>query len=451
MTDLHRLGVELNGTLLLRGDPGLAEAAAGFNLALHNDPDALVVAADVADVVATVRFVATNGLQLRVQATGHGAHADVTGGVLLITTGLDELSIDATTRVATIGAGVRWGAVVAAGHPLGLVPDCGSSAAVGCVGYVLGGGLGPLSRTLGFGSDWVRSFRVVTGTGELVTASVAEHAELFWALRGGKTGLGVVVSMQYELAEVDTIFAGSLMFAAEDAEATLRHWLRWTSTAPDSVTSSVALMRFPPLQVVPEPLRGRTALSLRFAYVGTDAETLEAEGRELLAPLLAGAQPFLGSVEVLPTSALASIHNDPEGAMPAWSTGTLLAECTDDTADALLGVIGVGRDVPIIGAELRQLGGAIAREPEGGDAVGGRRAAFALTIIGVPDGSLFAEVLPRVGTAILTAVAPWAAAEGNANFSSVLRTPPPPPTTPIASRARLAAARAHYDPTGILP
>ncbi|NQX26419.1 FAD-dependent oxidoreductase [Microbacteriaceae bacterium VKM Ac-2854] len=450
MTDLHTLGAELNGTLFLRGDPGLTEAATGFNLAVHNDPEAVVVAADVADVVATVRFAAANGLRVHVQSTGHGAHADIRSGVLLITSALDELSIDADSRLATIGAGVRWGAVVAAGHPLGLVPDCGSSAVVGCVGYVLGGGLGPLSRTLGFGSDWVRSFRVVTGSGELVTASAAENPELFWALRGGKTGLGVVVSMQYELAAVDTVFGGSLMFAAEDAEATLRLWLRWAPSAPDSVTSSVALMRFPPLDVVPEPLRGRTVLSLRFAYIGEHTAALEAEGRALLAPLLAGAQPFLGAVEVMPTSALASIHNDPEGATPAWSTGTLLAECTDETADALLAVIGVGRDVPVIGVELRRLGGAIARAPESGDAVGGRSAAFALTIIGVPDPALFAEVLPGVGTTILTAVAPWTADEGNANFSSALPSPPPRPTTPVASAARLAAARARYDPIGIL-
>lgn len=447
MTEFQTLSAELHGQLLLRGDAGLAEAAAGSNLAVVHDPDAVVVVADEADVVATLRFAAANGVHVTVQSTGHGAHAPVRSGILLVTSRLDAFSIDASSHVATIGAGVRWGAVVAAGHPLGLVPDCGSSVQVGCVGYVLGGGLGPLSRTLGFGSDWVRSFRVVTGTGEAVTASAAENTELFRALRGGKTGLGVVVSMQYELAAIDTIFAGSLFFAAADAEAVLRRWAGWAADAPESVTSSVALMRLPPVEQVPEPLRGRTALSLRFAYVGAEA-TLEAEGRALLAPLIEGVEPFLGGVGVMPTSALASIHNDPEGAAPGWATGALLRELSDDAVTALIGVVGADREVPFVVVELRALGGAIARAPLGGDAVGGRDAGFALTLVGAPDPALFAEVVPAAAGAVIAAVTPWLAAESNANFASVL--PGGAPAHPLGELTRLARARSEFDPRHVL-
>ncbi|NQX11657.1 FAD-binding oxidoreductase [Microbacteriaceae bacterium VKM Ac-2855] len=449
MIDFDELRSMVTGTLLLRGDPGVAHAASGANLAVVHDPDAVVVAADETDVAATVRFAAARGVRITVLATGHGLYTPVTSGILLAVSRLNKLRIDPDARVATIGAGVRWKAVLAAAAPFGLVPDCGSSAMVGCIGYVLGGGLGPLSRTLGVGSDFVRSFRVVTGSGAILTASMAENPELFHALRGGKHGLGVVVSMEYELAAIAEIFAGSLFFDAVDAETVLRRWVRWTSTAPDSVSTSAALMRFPPLDAVPEPLRGRTALSLRFAHVGpagSDAEALEAEGSRLLAALLDGAQPFLGRVAPMPSSAIASIHNDPEEPSPGWVTGVTLREVTEETLDALLDTVGTDAQVPIVAAELRHLGGAIGRTPPGGDAVGGRDAGFVLTVVGVPDPALFAEALPAIGARLRVGLARWTAAEGVPNFTgSWAAAELSAHAHPLAELDRLDRARTQYD------
>ena len=72
---------------------------------------------------------------------------------------------------------------------------------------------------------------VVTGSGEVVTASADENRELLWALRGGKYGLGIVTSVKVRLAELDTIYAGSLFFSEEDIETALRGWIDWTADA----------------------------------------------------------------------------------------------------------------------------------------------------------------------------------------------------------------------------
>src|SRR5699024_5987064 len=121
-------------------------------------------------------------------------------------------ALDAGSRVATIGAGVRWGAVVALGAEAGLAPITGSSTNVGVVGYLLGGGLGPLSRSHGFSSDFLRGATVVLASGEVVHASETENPDLLWALRGGKGGFGVVTSVEVELVPLPDLYAGALVF-----------------------------------------------------------------------------------------------------------------------------------------------------------------------------------------------------------------------------------------------
>src|SRR5690606_19123007 len=147
-----------------------------------------------------------------------------------------------------IGAGVRWRAVQAAAAAHGLTGITGSSTSVGAIGFTLGGGLGPLARSHGFSSDYVRGFEVVTGTGELVTANADENPELFWALRGGKVGLGVVTTMQLQLVPLATVYAGALYFAEQHIEAALRGWIDWMPTAPDDVTTSISILNLPDLE-----------------------------------------------------------------------------------------------------------------------------------------------------------------------------------------------------------
>ncbi len=164
---------------------------------------------------------------------------------------------------------MRWKAVIDAADAFGLAPITGSSTNVGVVGYLLGGGLGPLGRSHGFSSDYVRGFTLVTPTGEIVEVGPDQHADLFWALRGGKLGLGIVTSVRVELVPMPELYAGSLAFQGDDIEPAYRAWVAFTATAPDDVTTSAALMHFPPLPFIPEVFRGKDILMLRFARPGT--------------------------------------------------------------------------------------------------------------------------------------------------------------------------------------
>jgi FAD/FMN-containing dehydrogenase len=447
MTDFSQLAGAVTGSVLLPGDDGYADACTGFNLAFSPRPDAVVRAADAADVVAAVRFARDHGIPVHVQATGHGAHEDWMGGLLIDVADLGGVSIDPDARTATFGGGVRWGAVVAAAAEHRLAPVTGSSTSVGAVGFLLGGGFGPFARVWGAGSDRLRSLRVVTGAGELVTASEDEHPDLFWALRGGKGGLGVVVEATVELIAQDGFVGGAAFFDIADAEGVLDGWLTWSADLDERVTTSFAIMRFPGLEVVPPPLRGRHLVSVRFA-----APVDAAEGERLAAPVRALGPVVLDGIAALPIGEVARITNDPTDPSPAWGRGFMLRGADPDFVRALLGVVGAGTDAPFVGVEVRQLGGAAARDVEGGSPVGGRENPDVVQVIGVPDPSLFATVLPSAFAGLRTAIEPWIASTTTINWlaeeddAAQFRSAWDPETF-----ARLAEVRHRYDPDGILP
>jgi hypothetical protein len=436
------LASQLSGPLFLRGDEGIAAEVAAFNAAVRHAPDVVVGAKSAADVAAAVGFAAKHGLTVTVQATGHGAATPITSGMLITTSRLDSSKLDPATRVASIGAGSRWLPVVTAGAQHGLAPICGSSPNVGAIGYTLGGGIGPLGRTFGFSSDYIRGFDVVTADGQIRRADPSQNPDLFWALRGGKGGLGVVTSMDFELVPLKTLYGGGLFYAVEHIETALRAWVDWTKQVPDTVNSSVALIRFPPLDAIPAPLRGRTLLHLRYAFIG-DAT----EGARHLAPLRGAAPVYIDGIAEMKADAVGTIHNDPPGPLPAWVRGMLLKPIDQDFVTTVINTVGPKVQVPLVAVEIRHLGGAFARVPAGGDAVGGRRSAYTFNLVGAPVPDLFATVLPRLADNVTRAIEGWVSPETNVNFAiPFLSAQQYASCWPTDARDRLEKIRAQYDP-----
>lgn len=442
MTDFSALRRDVAGPVLEPHDEGYAAELLGMNLVFTHTPEAVVGAASAADVVAVVRFAAEHGLPVHVRATGHGDHVAITDGIVVSMRRLDAVSVDPDSRIATIGGGAMWGAVVAAAAPYGLAPVTGSSPTVGAVGLLLGGGLGPLARSHGYSSDRVHGFTVVTGTGDVVLASAHENVDLFWALRGGKGGLGVVLEAHVELVELPALYAGSILFPTPAIEPVLRAWADFTTAAPDDVTTSVAIMRFPPIDQVPELLRGQTVLFLRFAYPGS-AE----EGERILAPLRAVAHPIVDTVRAMALDEVASIHGDPTEPGRASAHGGMLTTVDGDTIDALLAVAGADQPIPLVMVELRHVGSATHTDVAGGSAVGGRTPDFTFTLIGSLMQPGTEPAVAAATEAVVTALAPWTAEETAINFIGE----PVDAAWPAATRERLGAVRARYDPAGILP
>jgi FAD/FMN-containing dehydrogenase len=170
----------LTGTLLRPGDQGYDDVRQGWNRSARQRPAAVVLAENEADVQWAVRRATADGLAVGVMSTGHGVTAPCDGGVLVNTSRMRDVRVDATRRRATVSAGARWTDLLprADGHGLAGLP--GSSPQVGIVGYTLGGGFGWLGRQFGLSAHHVLRARVVTADGGIVTASRHDHPDLFW-------------------------------------------------------------------------------------------------------------------------------------------------------------------------------------------------------------------------------------------------------------------------------
>src|SRR4051812_38587325 len=375
---LADLAAALEGRLLRAADDGFDAEIACFNASTTHSPAVVVAAESTADVATAVTFAVRAGLPVAVQRTGHGAAVSVDRGVLISTRAMGGVTVDPNARTARVRAGTLVNEVLEAAAPHGLTLLSGSSPTVGVVGYTLGGGLPVLGRAFGFAADRVRSLEVVTADGALRTVDVGNEPELFWALRGGKGSFGIVTAMEIELVPVVSFYGGPIFFAGDSAAEVLHAWRGWVANLPEQMSTSIALLRLPPLPELPEPLRGQFVVQLRVAFVG-DA----GEGERLLAPMRTAGPIVLDGVSVLPAAAIGAVHMDPTDPMPARERGHLLRELPAEAIDAVLEVAGPGRDIPVPVVEIRLLGGALSRSPEVANAVSGRDAAFSVLAIGL--------------------------------------------------------------------
>jgi hypothetical protein len=376
-TDTGPIGTR--GPVIRPGDDAYDAELRGFQLADRHEPDVIVGAADAGDVRAAVAYAAAHRLPIAVQASGHGLAAPIRSGLLISTRRMTGVTVDPAARTVRAEAGARWAAVITAAAEHGLAPLNGSAPDVGVVGYTLGGGLGLLARQYGYAADHVRAIDVVTPDGRARRATPAAERDLFWALRGGR-GFGVVTAIEMDLVPLTRVYGGGLYHPA--APAVLDAWRTWTAGLPDELTSSVALIPFPDVPGVPEPLRGRHTAHIRVASTGSAAE-----GERLVAPLRAALGPALiDTLAEMPYTESAAIYSDPPGAHAYHGTNALLSDLTPDAVAAVFAHAGPGAPEPAV-VQVRHLGGALARPPEHPSAIGFRDAAYLVSVLsGVGDG-----------------------------------------------------------------
>jgi FAD/FMN-containing dehydrogenase len=434
------LSRRLAGTLATPGDPMYGRLATGFNLAITPTPAAVVEALDPRDVVESVRFAASAGLPIGVQATGHGL-ADPLDGALLVHTGRLDGCMVHPDGWARVGAGVRWQQVLDAAAPYGLAALCGSAPAVGVVGYTTGGGLSPVGRTFGWASDRVRAAEIVTGDGELRRVTANEHPDLFWAVRGGKGAVGIVTALEFDLLSQPSLYAGALYFDGRDADVVVHEWASWCESLPDAATTSVALLQLPPLPGVPPPLAGKFTVAVRFVWTGP-AE----QGEAALAPMRAVATPLIDTVQTIPYKAVGSVHADPEDPIGVREETDLLHSLPSAAVDALLEVAGPDSGSPQVIVELRQMGGELAATPAQPSALCHRDAAFNLFAVGVMPN----DEVPAHGRRMREALASWATGGALANISAAAGEERIARSYDDVTLARLRDVVKRYDPARVL-
>jgi FAD/FMN-containing dehydrogenase len=434
--DAGALASAVGGRVYAAGDDGY-QAARALWQQMHDPHPALVVeATGPEDVRAALRFAREQGLPFSVQATGHGAVAPADGGVLVKTTRMAKVEVDAGRRTARVEGGAPWSDVIAAAAPHGLAPLSGTSAAISVAGYTLGGGLGWLSRAYGYAADSVISAEVVTADGDLVTASADEHPDLFWAIRGGGGNFGVATTLEFRLYPVGTVYAGMAMYDAARAADAFTAYREWALDEPDESNTAVMVAQMPDAPEIPEPVRGRRVLMVRGFYAG-DAAAAE----RVLAPLRDAAGPPLMDGMRATTYADAAVMLPTPPPMVSQMYFGLFDELPDEAIAAAVEAEGV------FGVELRHWGGAMARPEPDAAPIGHRDVPFSIVASAQAPDRALAERLKAAVDAAGARLEPYTTGGSFLNFlSDSDRTETA--YTPADYR-RLREVKSAYDPDNV--
>jgi FAD/FMN-containing dehydrogenase len=416
-----------------------------WNRPLDPRPAAVAVPRTAEEVRLVVRAAAAVGLRVAPQGTGHGAQAlaeaSLVDVVLLRTTALTEVTVDPATRIARAGAGAIWEQVVDAAAPHGLAVLHGSSPDVGVAGLALGGGIGWYARKLGMAANAVTAVELVTADGQLVRVDAEHDPDLFWAVRGGGANFGVVTAIEMRAFDIPDVYAGQMVWEVADFERVLRVWNDWAVDAPDEVSTSLRAMRFPPVPHVPEYLRGRQLVILDGGILADDERAAE-----ILAPFRA-LDPVIDGWRRQAPAGIVRMHGDPEGPTPAVGCGALVDRLGEDDIVAYVAAVGPEAQTRVLLAELRQLGGALARVPDGAGAMAAMRGDYAAYFVTMAPTPELAE-LGRKGTLAMLASLEGAAAEGAYLNLSERRVDPSAAFAP-EDWTRLLQIRHRVDPTGL--
>ena len=352
LSALHPLRDAFDGSLLLPGDDGFDAARRPWNLAIEQTPAAVATPAGLDDLRRILAAARDAGAPVAVQPSGHGASGDLAGAVIVRTAAFDRLELDLDAGVVVVGSGVRWGAVVAALEGTGWAAPAGTSPVVSVAGYTLGGGHSWFSRTAGLGSDNLRAAWLLRADGTHERVDDGSDPETMWALRGAGGITGIVTALEIELVRTPAQWGASLTFDAADSAAVIRAVRDHAEHAPATLNVFTHSMRMPDAPMLPEEIRGRSFLTVQsLSSDGPADDFLDALRRS------ATVQREL----VGPTSpaALAAASGEPTD--PTASRGAALAldQLDDATIAALVEFRQAPEQWPIVGIDLRMLGGAL--------------------------------------------------------------------------------------------
>ncbi len=367
-----------SGPLVTADDAGYDEARAVWNGAVDRRPRYIARCESTSDVVAALRHGRERGLPITVRAGGNGvAGTAVCDDGLVIDLGsMKRITVDPTLRTATVRAGARWGELDGASQAFGLATPGGLVSHVGLSGHTLGGGIGWLARRYGATIDNLLSAEVVTADGELRMAGTDEHADLFWGLRGGGGGLGVVTSFTYRLHRVaPEVLAGPVLWALDDGPTVLRAYREFVAAAAPVVASTATLRRAPPSHLLTLDLHGRPVCIVTLLALG-DPGTAE----RLLEPMRTFGSPLLDLVKHRPYTGLQSMLDGtvPPGWHYYWKSAGL-PRLDDSVIDTMVDHAARSRSLWSF-AQLVHLGGAVADAEPGATAYSRRDVAHELLI-----------------------------------------------------------------------
>jgi len=350
------LRASFDGRVTAPGDPGYDQARKVFYGGFDRRPAAIVRPADAAEVAQVVNLARDRGLELAVRGGGHSlaGHSTSDGGIVLDLSALTAIQVDPEARTAWAQGGLTAGAYTEAVGAHGLVTGFGDTGSVGIGGLTLGGGVGYLVRSQGLTIDSLLAAELVTADGRVLQVDAEAHPELFWAIRGGGGNFGVATRLKFRLHELPSIVGGMLLLPA--TAQVIADFMAAAEAAPEELSAIAAVMAAPPMPFIPPERQGELVVLAMLAYAG-DAEA----GQRAVAPFRALADPIADMVRPMRYAGLFEPVDDLE--VVEESARSMFLDGFDGTAARTVVEHLGASTAPMAVAQLRVLGGAMARVP----------------------------------------------------------------------------------------
>jgi len=342
--------------VILPDKAGYDQARALFYGGFDRRPSAILRVADAADVARVVSLARETGSELAVRSGGHSVagHSVSDGGLVLDLSDMRGLEFDLEQHTAWAETGLTAGEYTTAADAHGLVTGFGDTGSVGIGGLTLGGGVGYLVRKHGLTIDHLLTADIVTADGKLRRMDEDNEPDLFWAIRGGGGNFGVVTRFQFRLHQLNSAFGGLLILPA--TPEVIAGFMAEADAAPDELSTIANVMTAPPMPFLPKELHGKLVVMAMLVYAGAPES-----GERVIAPFRALATPIADMVhpmrypEVYPP--------EPEGYHPVAASRTMFVDSIDrSVAEMILEYLQASTGFIAV-AQLRVLGGAMARVP----------------------------------------------------------------------------------------
>jgi FAD/FMN-containing dehydrogenase len=438
---IEQLRTDVKGRVIAPDDAGYDDARRVFNATVDRRPGVIVRAVDAADVSHVVSLARETGLELAVRSGGHSAagHSVSEGGIVLDLRDMKELLIDADGRTAWAQTGLTAGEYTNAAAAHGLATGFGDTGSVGIGGLTLGGGVGYLVRRHGLTIDDLLAADVVTADGQLLRVDPQTHPDLFWAIRGGGGNFGVATRFQYRLHEVGTVVGGMLILPA--TADVIASFMAEAASAPEELSTIANVMPCPPMPFVPAEHHGELVVFALLVYAG-DVEA----GERAVAPFRALATPIADLLKPMPYPEIYP-PDDPDY-RPTAAARTMFVDTVDrGVAETIVGHLRAS-DATMRVAQLRMLGGAMARVPVEATAFAHRTSRIMVNVAAFYEGPDDRIVRERWVTEFAAALRQgddgayvnFLGDEGEARIRQAY---------PGSTWERLAAVKARYDPTNL--
>lgn len=359
-------------------DPGYDQACTVVYGGIAKRPQAIVKVADATDVSRLVTLARETGVELAIRGGGHSiaGHSLSDGGIVLDLRDMKAVKVDVEGRTAWAEAGVTAAEYTEAAAEHGLATGFGDTGSVGLPGITLSGGIGFLVRKHGLAIDSLLAAEIVTADGEIRQVDEQSQPDLFWAIRGGGGNFGVVTRLKFRLHELAGIVGGMLLLPA--TTEVVERFIALAEAAPAELSTIANVMPAPPMPFVAQEWHGRLVVMALVVYAG-NAEV----GERVIAPFRALATPIADLVKPMSYPEMFPPENDSYHPT-AVSQTMFVDEIGSGEAGTIMKFLEGAAGMRV--AQLRVLGGAMARVPVEATAFAHRQSRIMVNVAAFYDG-----------------------------------------------------------------